>query len=173
MFLTTAATRRPIAMSALLIALVLLGLNSWRKLSLENLPSVDIPYVTVTTVWPGASPEDIEKDVARRIEDAVSGVEGLKHTYSTCIENAGNTLIEFALGTDVDVASQDVREKIDAIVGDLPSGCERPSIAKLDLNAASIATMFLSGGLAPDDLYWEAVNRIHDRLASVRGVAEV
>ena len=152
MFLTTAATRRPIAMSALLIALVLLGLNSWRKLSLENLPSVDIPYVTVTTVWPGASPEDIEKDVARRIEDAVSGVEGLKHTYSTCIENAGNTLIEFALGTDVDVASQDVREKIDAIVGDLPSGCERPSIAKLDLNAASIATMFLSGGLAPDDL---------------------
>ena len=173
MFLTTAATRRPIAMSALLIALVLLGLNSWRKLSLESLPSVDIPYVTVTTIWPGASSEDIEKDVARRIEDAVSGVEGLKHTYSTCLENAGNTLVEFVLGTDVDDAAQDVREKIDAIVGDLPSGCERPAIAKLNLNASSIATLFLSGGLTPDDLYWEAVNRIHDRLASVRGVAEV
>ena len=76
MFLTTAATKRPVAMSALLIALVLLGLNSYRKLSLENLPSVDVPYVTVTTIWPGASSEDVEKDVAKRIEDAVSGVEG-------------------------------------------------------------------------------------------------
>ena len=173
MFLTTAATRRPVAMSALLIALVLLGLNSYRKLSLENLPSVDVPYVTVTTIWPGASSEDVEKDVAKRIEDAVSGVEGLKHTYSTCFENAGNTMVEFAIGTDVDVAAQDVREKIDAIVGDLPAGCERPAIAKLDINAAAIATMFLRGGLTPDDLYWEAVNRIHDRLASVKGVAEV
>ena len=173
MFLTTAATKRPVAMSALLIALVLLGLNSYRKLSLENLPSVDVPYVTVTTIWPGASSEDVEKDVAKRIEDAVSGVEGLKHTYSTCFENAGNTMVEFAIGTDVDVAAQDVREKIDAIVGELPAGCERPAIAKLDINASAIATMFLRGGLTPDDLYWEAVNRIHDRLASVKGVAEV
>ena len=160
-------------MSALLLALVLLGLNSYRKLSLENLPSVDVPYVTVTTIWPGASSEDVEKDVAKRIEDAVSGVEGLKHTYSTCFENAGNTIVEFAIGTDVDVAAQDVREKIDAIVGELPAGCERPAIAKLDINAAAIATMFLRGGLSPDDLYWEAVNRVHDRLASVKGVAEV
>lgn len=173
MFLTTAATKRPVATSALLVGLFLLGINSYRKLSLENLPSLDLPYVTVTTVWPGASPEDIEKDVARRIEDAVSGVEGMKHTYSTCIENAGNTIIEFVNGTDVDVAAQDVREKIDAIVGDLPQGCERPAIAKLDMNASAIATMFLSGGLSPDDLYWEAVNRIHDRFASVKGVAEV
>ncbi len=173
MFLTTAATKRPVAMSALLLALVLLGLNSYRKLSLENLPSVDVPYVTVTTIWPGASSEDVEKDVAKRIEDAVSGVEGLKHTYSTCFENAGNTIVEFAIGTDVDVAAQDVREKIDAIVGELPAGCERPAIAKLDINAAAIATMFLRGGLSPDDLYWEAVNRVHDRLASVKGVAEV
>ena len=173
MFLTTAATKRPVAMSALLIALVLLGLNSWRKLSLENLPSVDIPYVTVTTVWPGASPEDVEKDVAKRGEDAVSGVSGMKHVYSTCIENAGNTIVEFAMGTDVDVAAQDVREKIDAIVGDLPGGCERPAIAKLDLNAAAVATMFLSGDLSPDDLYWLADNAIRDRFAAVKGVAEV
>ena len=173
MFLTTAATKRPVATSALLIALVLLGLNSYRKLSLENLPAVDAPYVTITTVWPGASPEDIEKDVSRRIEDAVSGVSGLKHTYSTCIENAGNVIAEFVMGTDVDVAAQDVREKIDAIVGDLPSGCQRPAIAKLDLNASAIATVFLSGDLPPDDLWWLADNTIHDRFASVKGVADV
>jgi HAE1 family hydrophobic/amphiphilic exporter-1 len=173
MFLATAATKRPVATASLLIALVLLGLNSWRKLSLENLPAVDVPYVTVTTVWPGASPEDVEKDVAKRIEDAVAGVSGLKHVFSTCIENAGNTMVEFVLGTDVNVAAQEVREKIDAIVGELPSGCERPAIAKLDINASAIATLFLSGGLSPDDLYWEAVNHVHDRLASVKGVADV
>ena len=173
MFLATAATKRPVATSALLIALVLLGLNSWRKLSIENLPGVDVPYVTVTTIWPGAAPEDIEKDVARRIEDAVSGVEGLKHTYSTCIENAGNVMAEFVMGTDVDVAAQDVREKIDAIVGDLPAGCQRPVIAKLDLNAAAIATVFLSGDLSPDDLWWLADNSIRERFASVKGVADV
>ena len=173
MFLATAATKRPVATSALLIALVLLGLNSWRKLSLENLPAVDVPYVTVTTIWPGAAPEDIEKDVARRIEDAVSGVEGLKHMYSTCIENAGNVIAEFFVGTDVDVAAQDMREKIDAIVGDLPVGCQRPVIAKLDLNASAIATMFLSGDLPPDDLWWLADNAIRDRFASVKGVADV
>ena len=173
MFLTTAATKRPVAMTALLIALVALGLNSYRKLSLESLPSVDMPYVTVTTIWPGASPEDIEKDVAKRIEDAVSGVSGMKHVYSTCIENAGNSIVEFVMGTDVDVAAQDVREKIDAIVGELPSGCERPSIAKLDLNAAAVATVFLSGDLPPDDLYWFADNQIRDRFAAVKGVAEV
>ena len=173
MFLSTAATKRPVATSALLIALVLLGLNSWRKLSLENLPAVDVPYVTVTTIWPGAAPEDIEKDVARRIEDAVSGVEGLKHTYSTCIENAGNIIAEFLMGTDVDVAAQDMREKIDAIVGDLPAGCQRPVIAKLDLNAAAIVTVFLAGDLPPDDLWWLADNSIRERFASVKGVADV
>ncbi|MBR1609142.1 MAG: efflux RND transporter permease subunit, partial [Kiritimatiellae bacterium] len=173
MFLATAATKRPVATSAMLLGLFLLGLNSYRKLSLENLPALDLPYVTVTTIWPGASPEDIQKDVAKRVEDAVSGVSGLKHTYSTCMENAGNTICEFAMGTDVDVASQDVREKIDGIVGDLPAGAERPVIAKMDINASAIATVFLCGDMSPDDLYWLADNQIHDRFASVKGVEDV
>ena len=158
MFLATASTKRPIAMASLLIALVFLGANSYRKLSLENLPSVDIPYVTVTTTWAGASSEDMEKDVAKYIEDAVSGVEGLKHVTSTCIENVANCVIEFNLDVNVDVAAQDVREKIDAIISDLPSGCDRPVIKKLDLNATSICTLFLSGDMNVDDLYWLADN---------------
>ena len=173
MFLATASTKRPIAMASLLIALVFLGANSYRKLSLENLPSVDIPYVTVTTTWAGASSEDMEKDVAKYIEDAVSGVEGLKHVTSTCIENVANCVIEFNLDVNVDVAAQDVREKIDAIISDLPSGCDRPVIKKLDLNATSICTLFLSGDMNVDDLYWLADNEISDQFASVKGVAEV
>lgn len=173
MFLATASTRRPVAMASLLIALVCLGANSYRKLSLENLPSADIPYVTITATWPGATSEDMEKDVAKRIEDAVSGVEGLKHVYSTCIENAANVLIEFNMGTDVDIAAQDVREKLDPILSELPEDCDDPIIQKLDLNATAICNIFLSGDMPLDDLYWYADNQISDRFASVDGVAEV
>ena len=78
MFLANASTKRPIAMSCLLIALVALGLNSFRKLAIENMPAVDIPYIAVVTTWVGASPEDVEKDVSKYVEDAVSGIDGLK-----------------------------------------------------------------------------------------------
>ena len=67
MFLATASTKRPVAMGCLIIALIVLGINSYKSISLENMPSVDIPYVTITTVWLGASPEDMEKDVAKYI----------------------------------------------------------------------------------------------------------
>ena len=76
MFLSDASTKRPVAMTCLLIALVGLGLNSYRKLSLENLPSADVPYVSISTTWVGATPEDMETDVAKRIEDAVSSIDG-------------------------------------------------------------------------------------------------
>ena len=79
MFLAHASTKRPIAVTCALIALVVMGLNSYRKMALEDLPAVDIPYVTIITQWVGASPEDIEKDVSKFIEDAVAGIDGLKH----------------------------------------------------------------------------------------------
>ncbi len=173
MFLAAASTKRPIAMSCLLIALTVLGLNSYRKISLENLPSVDVPYVTITTTWPGASPEDIEKDIAKDIEDAVSGVEGLKHVNSLCLEDVCINTIEFELSVNVDIAAQDVREKVDGILSELPADAERPVIEKLDINAVSVATMFLTGDQTVEDLYEYADNELSDRFSNVRGVASV
>ena len=116
MFLATASTKRPIAMSCLLIALIGLGLNSYRKLSIENMPAVDIPYLAVITTWVGASPEDIEKDVSKPIEDAVSGIDGLKHIESSSLDNVSQVILEFNLATDIDTAAQDVREKLDFVL---------------------------------------------------------
>jgi len=127
MFLATASTKRPIAMSCLLIALIGLGLNSYRKLSIEDMPKVDIPYVTVVTTWVGASPEDIEKDVSKHIEDAVSGIDGLRHIESSSLENVNQVVLEFNVGVDVDVAAQEVREKVDAVLDDL-----HPTLAVVD-----------------------------------------
>ena len=121
MFLANASTKRPIAMGCLLIALVVLGLNSARKLSIEDMPAVDIPYIAVITTWVGASPEDVEKDVSKYIEDAVSGIDGLKHIESSSLENVSQVVLEFNLSVDVDTAAQDVREKLDPILSKLPA----------------------------------------------------
>ena len=173
MFLATASTKRPIAMTCLLIALVALGLNSYRKMSLEDLPAVDIPYVTVITQWVGASPEDIEKDVTKYIEDGVSGIDGLKHVMSSNLENVSQVVLEFELGVDVDIAAQDVREKLDPVLADLPAGAERPVIQKISINEAPVVNLFLSGDVPVDALYDYADNTIADNFATVRGVARV
>jgi len=173
MFLANASTKRPIAMSCLLIALIALGLNTYRKLSLEFLPSLDKPTVNVTTTWLGASPEDMEKDVARHIEDAVSGINGLRHVYSSCLENVCSVVCEFYTGVDVDVAAQDVREKIDTVLNDLPDDAERPVIEKVDVNAVPVATVFLTGDIPLDELYDYADNKLDDRFSTIRGVEKV
>ncbi|NLE67584.1 MAG: efflux RND transporter permease subunit [Lentisphaerae bacterium] len=173
MFLATASTKRPIAMSCLLIALVGLGLNSYRKIPIENMPAVDIPYVAVITTWVGAAPEDIEKDVTKPIEDAVSGIDGLKHIESSSMDNVSQVVLEFNMAVDVDVAAQDVREKIDLILSDLPEDADRPAIMKININASPIANVFLSGDAPIDDLYDYADNVIADRFATVPGVGEV
>ena len=173
MFLSSASTRRPIAVTCLLLALIGLGANAFRKMSIENIPAVDIPYVAISTTWPGASPEDTEKDVAKKIEDAVSGVDGLKHVESSCLENYTYTVCEFTLDVDVDVAAQDVREKVDGILSDLPSGAERPVIQKIDINATAIANIFLTGDLPLDQLYDYADNILADRFSSIHGVGKV
>lgn len=173
MFLANASTSRPIAVSCLLIALIGLGLNAYRKLSIENIPAVDIPYVAISTTWPGASPEDTEKDIARKIEDAVSGVDGLKHVESSCLENYTYTVCEFNLDVDVDTAAQDIREKLDAVLSELPADAERPIIQKIDINATAIANIFLAGDLPLDELYDYADNVIADRFSSIHGVGQV
>lgn len=173
MFLATASTKRPIAMSCLLIALIGLGLNAYRKLPIENMPAVDIPYVAIITTWVGASPEDIEKDVSKVVEDAVSAIDGLKHIESSSMENVSQVILEFNLAVNVDTAAQDVREKLDFVLDDLPDDAERPAIMKININASPIASIFLSGDAPIDDLYDYADNVIADRFATVPGVGEV
>ncbi len=145
MILSDLSVRRPVAMSSLIIGLVLLGLNAFRKMGLELMPKMDAPFVTIVTIYPGASPQELETDVAKRIEDAVVSIDGLKHVTSTCMENACQTLLEFEMGVDVDVAATDVREKLDLIRADLPSDVEDPQIQKFDINAKPIVNLALTG----------------------------
>lgn len=173
MFLSDASIRRPIAMSCLIIGLTLLGLNSYRKMGLELMPSMDVPFITVTTIYPGASPEQIETDVAKRIEDQVVTIDGLKHVSSSCMENVCLTFLEFELDVDVDIAATDVREKLDLIGADFPEDVEDPKILKFDINATAIIHLALTGDVSLDELYDFADNTLRDRITVIPGVANV
>ena len=173
MFLSDASVRRPVAMGCLIIGLTLLGLNAWRKMGLELMPKMDAPFITVTTIYPGASPEQIETDVAKRIEDQVVAIDGLKHVSSACMENVCQTFLEFELDVDVDIAATDVREKLDLVKADFPEDVEDPKILKFDINATPVAHLALTGDATLAELYDFADNTLRDRLTVISGVADV
>ncbi len=160
-------------MSCLLIALIGLGLNAYRKLAVDELPQIDIPYISIMVTWVGATPEEMEVDVVKKLEDAVSSLDGLKHIYSYCMENVANVVMEFQLDRNVDVVAVDVREKIDAVLDDLPADCNRPIIEKIDINATSVVTLALTGNATLDELYDYADNTLSDRFSTVSGVSKV
>jgi len=160
-------------MSCLIIGLTLLGLKSYLNMGLELMPTMDVPYITVTTIYPGATPEQIETDVAKRIEDQVVTIDGLKHVSSACMENVCLSLLEFNLDVDVDIAATDVREKLDLIKADFPEDVEDPKILKFDINAKAIANLALTGEVSLDELYDFADNTLRDKITVISGVADV
>lgn len=172
MVISDASIRRPVAMSALIIGLAILGFQAYRKMTVEFLPSMDVPVLTIQTVYPGASPEQLETDVAKRIEDKMLTLDGLDFIMSTCMENACLTMIQFVNGIDIDLAATDVREKLDMVRGDFPDDVEDPTIEKFDINAVAVVNLALTGSVSRDELYDYADNTLKDRITTIPGVAE-
>lgn len=173
MNLISLSVKRWVAVICLMLAIAGLGINSYRKLPLEELPKTEMPFITVVTIYPGASPSEIETDVARKIEDATGSIEGLKSLTSSCMENACQTFLEFHIGTDVDRAANDVRDKLDLILKDFPEGVEKPKVLKFDINAQPIINLALTGSRPIDEIFDYADHEFRDLLAAIPGVAEI
>ena len=173
MLLSDTAIRRPVLTLVALIMLMMFGFLAVRTVGVDIVPNVTVPYVSVTVVYPGASPEEIATSIVKPIEDAVVQVDGLKHVTSTCANNFCQVMLEFNLDRSQDVAASDVREKIGAIEGDLPSAAEKPQILKFDMNAIPVVTVALTGDRPVDELYDYADQRLSDRFSAVAGVASV
>ena len=124
MFLSRWSVQRPIAMTALIIILVMIGLNFYPKISIDLLPNMEIPTVLVRCEYQGASPTEIEVEIAKRIEDAVSSLDGIRHITSVSIEDEARIQLEFNMGTNVDIAATDIREALNRIRADLPDGAD-------------------------------------------------
>ena len=173
MFLSRWSVQRPIAMSAFIIVLVMIGASLYPKISIDLLPNMEIPTVMVRCEYQGASPTEIEAEVVKRIEDAVSSLDGIKHVTSMAMEDEARIQLEFNMGTNVDIAATDIREAINRIRDDLPDGATEPIIRKIDTNATTVVQAFLVGDRTQDDLYDFADDSIADRFSSVPGVGQV
>ena len=140
------AISRPVFTTMLMALLVVLGIFSFRRLPIDQFPSVDLPFVTVQTIYPGASAEVIEREVTRRMEEAFNPVEGVDRIFSITLEGVSQVMVEFDLDRDVDQAAQDIRTKIDGIRRDLPEDIDPPLVAKFDPAAEPIISVAFSSG---------------------------
>lgn len=168
------AIRRPVFATMVMLGLVVLGIFSYRRLPIDLFPDVDIPVVTVQTVYPGASAEGVEREVTRRLEEAFNPVEGVDRVTSISLEGVSQVIVEFDLGRDVDVASQDIRSKIEGIRRDLPDDIDPPVVAKFDPSAMPILSLALASNTRPlVELTTLADEDIRRALESVSGVGEI
>src|SRR5579885_872337 len=159
-------------MAMIVLALILMGIISYGQLPVQQLPSVSFPFVSVVINFPGASPEDMEQLVTEPVENAVSGVSGIQQVNGVSGDGVSRVSIQFASGTDVNVAANDVSQVINRIQRSLPSGIQSPTIFKANPNAAPIMNVALSGG-SPEQLYDVATNVMEPALQEVPGVAAV
>lgn len=173
MFLAKLSVDRPVLTTVLLLVLILFGSLAFNKLNLNNMPEVEVPFVTVTTVYPGAGPKETETLITKKIEDAVSTISQIKRIESYNLDGVAINLIEFELSKNVDVANQEVKDKVDQILNELPEDAKKPIIQKIDINALPIMDIVLSGNEDPRELYQLAKTRLKDRFSQIDGVADV
>jgi HAE1 family hydrophobic/amphiphilic exporter-1 len=165
------AVRRPVLIAMVMAALVVVGLISYFRLGMDLLPNLKIPYVTVVVVYPGAGPREIETEVTKRVEDAVSTTRNVKQINSYSYEGVSVVVIEFVSGTDPDIAAQDIRDKVAPVERNLPEDTEKPVISKVDLEARPVMELAVSSDLPLIRLRRLAEDVIAPRLERVAGVA--
>ncbi len=166
--------RNPIPGVLLFIMLTIVGLMSFRAMKIQNFPDIDLPTVTVTAALPGASPAQLETDVARKIENSIATLQGVKHIYTTVQDGSSITTVEFRLEKPTQEALDDVRDAVARIRSDLPSDLRDPIISKVDLAGSPILTYTVASSRMDDEaLSWFVDDVVTRSLLSVRGVGAV
>jgi HAE1 family hydrophobic/amphiphilic exporter-1 len=157
----------------LLMAFVVLGVFSFNRMIIELMPNIEFPFVIVTTVYPGASSGEVESQVTKKVEDAVSTIANVKNLQSISRENMSQVFIEFELETDVDIDAINVKDKVDAIAAEMPDDAEKPVIMKFDINAFPIIELAVSAPRRLEEIYQISDRVIKERLSRIDGVADV
>ncbi len=173
MSISEVCIRRPIFTWVLVSAPVVLGLVSYFKLGVDLFPKVDFPVVSVTANLPGASAEELETTVTKLIEEAVNSVSGVDELRSTTREGVSIVTVQFLLEKNGDIAAQEVRDKVSAIVKNLPQGMDPPVVNKFDLDASPIMTIVVSGRRDVREVTEIAKHQLQEPLQTVSGVGSV
>ncbi len=173
MFISSLAIRRPVLTAMFIAALIVFGWVALRSLSLDLFPKVDFPIVTIKTVLIGADPETIETRVTDPLEQSVNTLSSIKKLQSTSMEGMSVVIVEFELEKNIDVAYQEVQQKISAIRAELPQDVKDPIIEKVDPDASPILQLVVSGNQGPKELYHIADTEIKERLQRIRDVGSI
>ncbi len=164
--------KRPVAATMILVSMVMLGFVAMITMPMELLPDFNIPVATVTTVWTGASPEDVDKMITREIEDAMPGIEGVKKITSASNQNVSTVVVEFNYGVDIDDKITFIQNEIAKIKGKLPADSDEPIISKMAVGATSVMSVELSGNNLTE-IRSVAENMIKPRFERIEGVGKV
>lgn len=168
------AIKNPIPSLVLFLVLTLSGLNAFAGLGIDENPNIDVPIVSVVITQVGAAPSELETQVTRKVEDAISGIAGVKHITSTVSEGSSSTSVEFELGIDTDRAVNDVRDAVSRIRQQLPGQINEPQVTRVDFIGGPLATYIISReGSNISELSWLIDNTIARQLLAVRGVGQV
>ena len=166
--------RNPTPSVLLFVMLTLIGVAGFMGMKIQQFPDIDLPTVMVTATLPGAAPAQMETEVARKIENSVATIEGIKHIYTKVQDGTATVTVEFRLEKPTQLAVDEVRDAVARIRTDLPADLRDPVVAKMNIAGAPILTFTIASRRMDDEaLSWFVDNTVTKRLLSVRGVAAV
>ncbi|MBM3753988.1 MAG: hypothetical protein FJW38_08425 [Acidobacteria bacterium] len=165
--------KRPVFATMLILMLVVLGLDAYRKLGVDLFPKVEFPIVTITTPLRGASPEEVETQVSKRIEEAVNTVSGIDELLSASAEGLSRVTVQFNLEKDAEIAAQEVRDKVSTILGQLPNDADPPVVDKLATDASPIINVVISANRDLREITKLVDDIIKKDLETLNGVGQV
>src|SRR5262245_21901258 len=173
MKLAEVCVKRPVFATMLVLVFVVLGAFAYTQLGIDLFPKIDLPTVTVRTMLPGASPEEVESQITKPIEEVINTISGIDELRSTTLEGVSLVIVQFVLDKNGDVGAQEVRDKVATVIGQLPRDTEPPVIERVDFDAAPIVSISVSGNRSLRELTEVADKQIKQRLESVEGIGSI
>ncbi|MEP6946247.1 MAG: efflux RND transporter permease subunit [Acidobacteriota bacterium] len=172
-WLAEICVKRPVFATMLVLSLVVVGAFSFLSLGVDLFPKIDFPTITVTVVNPGASPQEMETEVTEKVEEAVNTISGIDELRSSSVEGITQVFVQFVLEKDVNVAAQEVENRVQTVIPNLPETAEQPTVQKLDTDAAPVLRISVSAPRSIRDVTDIAKHQIKERIESINGVGQI
>jgi len=172
-WLAEICVRRPVFAWVLVLSLTVVGLFAFGRLGVDRFPNIDIPTISVTTRLPGAAPAQIETEVTDKVEESVNTISGIDTLTSTSSEGISQVIVSFKLEKNADIAAQEVRDRINRVIPQLPRTVLQPTVEKLDFTASPVITVAVTADKPVRDITEFADKILRRRLESSDGVGQV
>src|SRR5215203_1713062 len=172
-WLAEICVKRPVFATMLILSLVVVGAFSFLSLGVDLFPKIDFPTITITVLNPGASPQEVETEITEKVEEAVNTISGIDELRSTSVEGISQVFVQFVLEKDVNVAAQEVENRVQTVIPNLPDTAKQPTVQKLDSDAAPVLRIVVSAPTNLRDVTETAKTQVKEKIESVSGVGQI